>query len=111
MTSLLPGRYTDDVGRELHAAIAEASLLAAWTSYDCGLHSLAQRYFLQALRLAQSAADRGLACSVLSAMSHQAAYVGQAIDAANLARATRGGLRDMDPDLTFQVLLPGAGQS
>ncbi len=103
--SLLTGRYTDAVGRELHAAIAEASLLAAWTSYDCGLHGLAQRYFLQALRLAQSAADRRLACSVLSAMSHQAAYLGHVTDAANLARAAHGGLRDAaTPALTAQFL-------
>lgn len=103
--SLLTGRYTDEVGRELHAAVAEASLLAAWTSYDCGLHGLAQRYFLQSLRLAQSAADRRLACSVLSAMSHQATYLGHAADAANLARAAHGGLRDMaTPALTAQFL-------
>ncbi len=92
--ALLAGRYTDDVGRELFAAIAEASLLAAWTSYDCGLHGLAQRYFVQALRLAQSAADRRLACSVLSAMSHQATYLGHLPEAANLARAAHSGLRD-----------------
>jgi len=80
--SLLTGRYTDQVGRELYAAVAEASLLAAWTSDDCGLHGLAQRYFLQALRLAQSAEDRRLGCSVMSAMSHQATYLGHLTEAA-----------------------------
>jgi len=103
--TLLAGRYTDDVGRELHAAVAEASLLAAWTSYDCGLHGLAQRYFVQALRLAQSAADRPLACSVMSAMSHQATYLGHLTEAANLARAAHQGLRDTaTPALTAQFL-------
>jgi len=34
VTSLLRGQYTDDVGRDLFAAVAEASLLAAWASYD-----------------------------------------------------------------------------
>jgi len=101
--SLLTGRYTDDVGRELYAAVAEASLLTAWTSYDCGLNGLAQRYFLQALRLAQSAGDRRLACSVLSAMSHQATYLGHFTEAANLARAAHGGLLDVaTPALTAQ---------
>jgi hypothetical protein len=103
--ALLTGRYTDEVGRELFAAVAEASLLAAWTSYDCGLHGLAQRYFIQALRLAQSAADRRLACSVMSAMSHQAAYLGHLPEAVNLARAAREGLRDQaTPALTAQFL-------
>jgi transcriptional regulator with XRE-family HTH domain len=101
--SLLTGRYTDQVGCELYAAVAEASLLAAWTSYDCGLNGLAQRYFLQALRLAQSAGDRRLACSVLSAMSHQATYLGHLTEAANLARAAHGGLLGVaTPALTAQ---------
>ena len=103
--ALLTGRYTDEVGRELFAAVAEASLLAAWTTYDCGLHGLAQRYFVQALRLAQSAADRRLACSIMSAMSHQATYLGHLTEAVNLARAAREGLRDQaTPALTAQFL-------
>lgn len=103
--ALLAGSYTDAVGRELFAAVSEASLLAAWTSYDCGLHGLAQRYFIQALRLAQTLADRRLACSIMSAMSHQANYVGHFAEAANLARAAREGLRDQaTPALTAQFL-------
>jgi transcriptional regulator with XRE-family HTH domain len=103
--ALLSGHYTDAIGRELFAAVSEASLLAAWTSYDCGLHGLAQRYFIQALRLAQSAADQRLACSVMSAMSHQANYLGHFTEAVNLARAAREGLRDQaTPALTAQFL-------
>ena len=100
---LLAGRYTDDVGRELFGAVAEATLLAAWTSYDCGLHGLAQRYFVQALRLAESAADRRLASSVLSAMSHQATFLGHLTEAANLARAAHAGVAAVaTPVLTAQ---------
>jgi transcriptional regulator with XRE-family HTH domain len=90
---LLNGHYTDDLGRELFAAVAEATLLAAWMSYDTGLHGLAQRYFVQALRLAESAADKRLGCSILSAMSHQANYVGHLTEAANLARAAQAAVR------------------
>jgi hypothetical protein len=69
------------------------------------LHGLAQRYFIQALRLAQSSNDRRLACSIMSAMSHQANYVGHFTEAANLARAAREGLRDQaTPALTAQFL-------
>jgi hypothetical protein len=101
--TLLSGRYADDIGRELHAATSEAMLLAAWTSYDSGLHGLAQRYFVQALRLAQSADDRRLACSILSAMSHQATYLGHLSEAVNLTRAAHDGLRDVaTPVLTAQ---------
>jgi hypothetical protein len=31
---MLSGRYTEAVGRELFAAVGEATLLAAWMSYD-----------------------------------------------------------------------------
>jgi transcriptional regulator with XRE-family HTH domain len=99
--ALLAGRYAEQTGRELFAAVARASLLAAWTSYDCGLHGLAQRYFVHALRLAQAADARQLACHIMGGMSHQATYLGRTAEAANLARAAHDGLRDMaTPALT-----------
>src|ERR1019366_411471 len=89
---LLHGRYTDTVGRELFSATAEATLLAAWMSYDSMPGSaLAQRYFIQALALAQAGNDRLLGASVLDAMSHQATYTGRFGEAANLARAAAAG--------------------
>jgi len=48
---LLRGRYTDAVGRALFSATAEATLLAAWMSYDSMPgSSLAQRYFIPRAR-------------------------------------------------------------
>jgi hypothetical protein len=88
---LLHGRYRDRVGTELLSTAAQATLLAAWMSYDSGLHGLAQRYFIQALGLAEAGNDRRLAGSVLDAMSHQATFLGRFQDAANLARAARTG--------------------
>ncbi|MXQ57535.1 hypothetical protein GSE51_07955 [Streptomyces sp. XHT-2] len=89
---LLRGRYTEQVGRALFSTVAEATLLAGWMSYDACHHGLAQRYFLQALRLAQDANDRRLAGSILSAMSHQATFLGQYTQAATLARAALMGI-------------------
>jgi hypothetical protein len=75
---LLRGRYSDTVGPALFSAVAEATLLAAWMSYDSMPgSSLAQRYFIQALALAQAGNDRLLGASVLDAMSHQATYAGR----------------------------------
>ena len=89
---LLHGRYTEAVGRALFSATAEATLLAAWMSYDSMPGSaLAQRYFIQALALAQAGNDRLLGASVLDAMSHQATYTGRYREAANLARAAATG--------------------
>ena len=89
---LLSGRFTEAVGSALFSSVAEATLLAAWMSYDSVPRSgLAQRYFIQALALAQAGGDRLLGASILDAMSHQATYTGRYSEAANLARAARTG--------------------
>lgn len=91
---LLHGRYTEAVACALFSAVAEATLLAAWMTYDSAPASgLAQRYFIQALALAQAGDDRLLGASILDAMSHQATYTGRFGEAANLARAARTGTR------------------
>ncbi|MCF2534056.1 hypothetical protein LZ495_43510 [Yinghuangia sp. KLBMP8922] len=61
--------------------------MAARMGHDSGHHGLTQRYFVQALRLAQTAEDRRLAGSILSAMNLQATFLGRFTEAANLARA------------------------
>jgi len=89
---LLRGSFTDAVGRELHSAVAQATLLAAWMTYDSTPSSgLAQRYFVQALALAKAADDKLLGGTILDAMSHQATYLGRFTDALNLARDARTG--------------------
>ncbi|WP_214364971.1 XRE family transcriptional regulator [Pseudonocardia sp. H11422] len=82
---------SSSVQQQLFAASAEITQLAAWSSYDVGHHGLAQRYFIQALALADAADDRSLAASILDAMSHQATYLGRFREAANLARAAHLG--------------------
>jgi hypothetical protein len=95
---LLRGRYTDAVSRELFSAVAEATLLAAWMTYDSAPTSgIAQGYFIQALSLAQAGSDRVLGGSILDAMSHQATFAGRFTDAANLARAALAGTRGIAP--------------
>jgi transcriptional regulator with XRE-family HTH domain len=89
---MLNGRYNDAVGRELFAAVGEATLLAAWMTYDSAPASaLAQGYFVQALALAQAGNDRLLGASIVDAMSHQATFTHRFTDAASLARAARAG--------------------
>ena len=75
----------------MFSSVAEATL-PAWMSYDAAPRSaLAQRYFIQALALAQAGGDRLLGASILDAMSHQATHTGRFAEAANLARAARTG--------------------
>jgi hypothetical protein len=99
---MLNGRYNDAVARELFAAVGEATLLAAWMSYDSSPASaLAQGYFVQALALAQAGNDRMLGASILDAMSHQATFSGRYTEAATLARAAQQGTRGIaTPTLT-----------
>lgn len=88
---MLDGTFSENVGKQLYGAAAEALRLAGWMSYDSGQHALAQRYFVQSLGLAHAADDRPLGGSVLSAMSHQATYLGRYQEAVSLARAAYTG--------------------
>lgn len=54
---LLLGSYSDEVGRGLFGATAELTRLAGWMAFDTGQQEAAQRYYIQALRLARAAAD------------------------------------------------------
>ncbi|GAA2902844.1 hypothetical protein GCM10010517_68770 [Streptosporangium fragile] len=86
---LSDGSYAEDTGRALTSAAAELTRLAGWMAYDLEQHGLAQRYLIQALRLARSAGDHGLGGEILAGMSHQAIYIGQPAHALDLARAAQ----------------------
>ncbi|WP_422647220.1 hypothetical protein [Actinoalloteichus caeruleus] len=70
---LLHGRYTDRVGRQLFSATAQLARLAGWTAFDAGQHAVAQRHYVQALRLARAAGDVPLGGYVLVCAALQAA--------------------------------------
>ncbi|MGW2282866.1 transcriptional regulator [Streptomyces sp. NPDC001770] len=58
ITSTLKGAsYTEQVGRRLFGAAADASRSAGWTAYDSGYIAAAERHFATALRAAASADD------------------------------------------------------
>ncbi|RKN03065.1 MFS transporter [Streptomyces radicis] len=84
---LLLGSYTDEVGRSLFRATAELTRLAGWMAFDTGQQEAAQRYYIQALRLARAAADVPLGGYALASMSLQAVYRGFAEEAVDLAQA------------------------
>jgi hypothetical protein len=84
---LLLGSYSDEVGRALFGATAELTRLAGWMAFDTGQQEAAQRYYIQALRLARAAADVPLGGYVLASMSLQATYRGFADEGVDLAQA------------------------
>ncbi|WP_055489695.1 hypothetical protein [Streptomyces sp. TP-A0356] len=101
---MLRGTYGEQTGRRLFAAAADLTRLAGWTSYDIGAHGLAQRYFVQALRLAQAAGDRMYGAYVLVTMSRQAVYLGHGREAVQLARVAQQGVGTSAPPV-IQALL------
>ncbi|MFF9910839.1 regulator [Streptomyces sp. NPDC013457] len=101
---MLRGVYGETVGRRLFAAAADLTRLAGWTSYDIAAHGLAQRYFVQALRLAQAAGDRAYGSYVLITMSRQAVYLGHGREAVQLARVAQQGVGSAAPPVVQALL-------
>ncbi|MFD7712493.1 regulator [Streptomyces sp. NPDC059786] len=101
---MLRGTYGEKTGRRLFAAASDLTRLAGWTSYDIAAHGLAQRYFVQALRLAQAAGDRAYGSYVLVTMSRQAIYLGHGREAVQLARVAQQGVGGSAPPV-MQALL------
>ncbi|MFD7460819.1 MULTISPECIES: regulator [unclassified Streptomyces] len=104
---MLRGTYGEQTGRRLFAAAADLTRLAGWTSYDIAAHGLAQRYFVQALRLSQAAGDRPYGAYVLVTMSRQAVYLGHGREAVQLARVAQQGVGGSAPP-AVQALLHAA---
>lgn len=102
---LLEGRFTEQVGRRLFSAASEVAQLLGWTAYDIARHGLAQRYLIQALRLAQAADDRMMGGRLLSNMSHQATYLGNFEQAVQLARAAQEGSKGTASATTMAMFL------
>lgn len=101
---MLRGTYGEQTGRRLFAAAADLTRLAGWTSYDIAAHGLAQRYFVQALRLAQAAGDRPYGAYVLVTMSRQAVYLGHGREAVQLARVAQQGAGGSAPPAVQSLL-------
>ncbi|WP_413753764.1 regulator [Streptomyces sp. R-74717] len=101
---MLRGTYGEAIGRRLFSAAADLTRLAGWTSYDIAAHGLAQRYFVQALRLAQAAGDRAYGAYVLITMSRQAVYLGHGREAVQLARVAQQGIGSSAPPVVQALL-------
>jgi hypothetical protein len=89
-TAVLPmlnGSYDEQTGRQLMAAAARLCNLGGFMAFDCGRQGLAQRYYIQALRLTQASGDRSLGAHILADMSMQAQYLRDAREALALALA------------------------
>lgn len=83
---------TED-GQALFEAGAEQLYLIGWMAFDSGDNALAQRYLIQALRLAQESRSIELGAHILAALSDQATQTGYPDHGLQLAKAGRAGLK------------------
>ena len=90
-------RYSDSVGRRLHATAGELMRLAGWLSFDSGGHPQAQRYWTAGLHAAHAAGDRALGANIIGFMSTQAVGLGQIREAVTLAETARVGYPGASP--------------
>jgi hypothetical protein len=81
-----------EAGAALFAAASEQTYLLGWMAIDDDRQALAQRYLIQALRLAQESGDAALGAHVLAGMSHQALMMNHPREALRLATTGRHGL-------------------
>ncbi|SCK56788.1 hypothetical protein YW7DRAFT_05313 [Streptomyces sp. AmelKG-E11A] len=89
---LLRRAHSDDVRYALCEAAAEQTYLLGWMAYDNGENSIAQRYLIQSLRLAQESRNPALGAHVLAGMADQATLLGNPAEGRRLAQAGRQGL-------------------
>ncbi|WP_405978896.1 transcriptional regulator [Streptomyces sp. NBC_00158] len=93
---LLPRAKTEEVRRALCEAASEQTYLLGWMAYDSGEHGVAQRYLIQALRLAEESKNAALGAHVLAGMADQATLLGDPNEGRRLAQAGRHGLAKAD---------------
>ncbi|WP_433678686.1 helix-turn-helix domain-containing protein [Nocardia sp. CA-119907] len=62
---LLNSHCTDEIRSQLLIALADLHNLAAWTSFDVGMYTVARKHFKAALGLARQAEDHSLAANIL----------------------------------------------
>jgi len=85
--------YDAPTARKLHLALAELGQFTGWVAHDAGLHALAQRYSIAALRAAHTAGDAALGAYILGSMAQQATERGLPAEAATLAETALMGTR------------------
>lgn len=83
---LLHGTYSDEVGRSLFSAAAELARVAAWSAVDTGHHNMAQRHFIQALRMAKAAGNVECGTHIVANMALQALLRGFPSEAVDMAQ-------------------------
>jgi len=81
--------YGREGGAALFNVLAELAQVAGWCATDLDRFALGQRFLLAALRFAHASHDRALAANVLSCLSYQVLWTGDADSAIRIIRLAR----------------------
>jgi tetratricopeptide (TPR) repeat protein len=92
LTPRLSQASNDPQSRALFTAASTLCEVIGWMAYDSEQHSVAQRYFVQALRLAKDADEPAYGAYVLTTMAHQALYLNRPDQALRFAQAARSNM-------------------
>lgn len=97
--------YTESIGRRLYGLAAELGRMAGWASFDAGLHSSAQRYWIAALHAAHTAGDRAVGSNILKSMCLQLYDFGRLTDALVLVQSARRSIGQATPRAAAMLAL------
>ncbi|KAB1946096.1 helix-turn-helix transcriptional regulator [Micromonospora sp. ALFpr18c] len=71
------GSYSETVGRQLLAVLAEQTQLAGWAAFDSGRHADAERLYRTSLSAARDADDHALTGNAFAFLAYQQLALGQ----------------------------------
>src|SRR5690606_19480291 len=93
VADLLRDHHPEEISRRLFQVMAELSKIAATMSWDCGMQTAAQKYYVLSLQASKPAGDQPFGASVLASMARQLLYLDQPQDALELVRLALDGVR------------------
>jgi tetratricopeptide (TPR) repeat protein len=101
---LKSGRYSEKIGKKLHAAAAELSRLAGWVSFDAQHHKAAQMWWEAALRSAHTSGDWSLGAHILTNMGNQTYNIGSPQNAVALIETAQAGAKNISTSKVKSIL-------
>lgn len=93
VADLLKDHHPREITLRLFHVMAQLSKLAATMSWDCGMQTAAQKYYVLGLQAAKPAGDRPFGASILASMARQLLYLDRPQDALELVRLALDGVR------------------
>ncbi|MER6176515.1 XRE family transcriptional regulator [Streptosporangium sp. NPDC001681] len=93
VADLLRDSHPRDITVRLFHVMAKLAKIAATMSWDCGMQTAAQKYYILALQAAKPAKDWTFGASVLASMARQLLYLDRPQDALELVRLALDGVQ------------------